>query len=316
MAFVSAGLFQKQRTCGDGTIEGNCSVNQPYFCSERILIEKASICGCLNNTILEEDSCTSSYQTNPKEINLSYVLRGKKNNISFIVYEGMVDYLFDLPDFISYAVNEEPQRQDFKIRNMDEEKQKVLLIPLVIKIQNLAKTKEDQARIAINLVQQIPFGTSNELITLGNSSVNYSRYPYEVLYDQEGICASKSELMAFLLKEIGYDVVFFYHELENHDSIGIKCPEKYGFGNTSYCFVETTGPAIITDNENTYLEGVKLSTYPEIMNASEGDSLRYMYEYRDAKRHMEIREKLENKGKINVFRNIQLQRLREKYGLE
>jgi len=86
ITLASAGLFQKQKTCGDGTIEGECSVNLPYFCSEKILIEKASICGCLNNTILEEDSCISPYQTNPKEINLSYVLRGKEKNISLVVY--------------------------------------------------------------------------------------------------------------------------------------------------------------------------------------------------------------------------------------
>lgn len=316
IVFVSAGLFQKQKVCGDGTIEGNCSVNQPYFCSEQLLIEKASICGCPNTTEIEGDFCIALYQTNPKEINLTYVLKGEEGEINYTVYEGMVDYLSTLSPFITYRGGEEASRIDFKLRNINEENQKILLVPLVVKIQNLADNKEDQARIAISLVQNISFGGSNELITLGNNSINYSRYPYEVLYDQEGRCASKSELMVFLLREIGYETVFFYHKLENHDSVGIKCPEKYGLLNTSYCFVETTGPSIITDSENVYLKGIKLTSYPEIMNVSEGSSLGYMYEYRDANRLKNIRKVLEEKGKINLLRHLRLNKLREKYGLE
>jgi len=315
MTFVSAGLFQKQKVCGDGTTEGACSVNQPYFCSEQLLIEKASLCGCVNLTEIKGDFCISPYQTNPKEINLIYVLRGEKNNISFTVYEGLGDYLFNLPDFISYSNEEEASRIDFKLRNINEENQEILLVPLVVKIQNSAKNKEDQARIAISLVQNIPFGGSGELISVGENSVNYSRYPYEVLYDQEGICASKSELMVFLLREIGYEIVFFYHELENHDSVGIKCPAKYGLLNTSYCFVETTGPSIITDYENVYSNGVELTSYPEIMKVSEGDSLGYIHEYRDANRLKNIRKRIEETGKINFFRHIQFKKIREKYGL-
>jgi len=316
IAFVSAGLFQKQKTCGDGTFYDTCSVNKPYFCSEQLLTEKASICGCPNTTEIEGDFCISLYQTNPKEINLTYVLRGEKNNISFTAYGGLAEYLFNSPRFISYSNEEEASRIDFKLRSINEENQKILLVPLAVKIQNLADNKEDQARIAISLVQNIPFGGSNELIILGNNSVNYSRYPYEVLYDQEGRCASKSELMVFLLREIGYETVFFYHRLENHDSVGIKCPEKYGLLNTSYCFVETTGPSIITDYGNVYLKGVKLTSYPEIMNASGGSSLRYMYEYWDANRLKNIRKVLEEKGKINLLRHLNLNKIIEKYGLE
>jgi hypothetical protein len=316
ITFVSAGLFQKQKTCGDGTIEGDCSINQPYFCSEQVLIAKASICGCSNLTEIDGDSCISPYQKNPKEISLEYVLRGEKGYISFTAYEDMANYLFDLPDFISYSAEEDSSRRDFKIRNINEENQRILLMPLVIKIQNLADNKIDQVRIAISLVQQIPFEGSNELIVLGNNSVNYSRYPYEVLYDEKGICASKSELMVFLLREIGYETVFFYHRSENHDSVGIKCPEEFGLLDTGYCFVETTGPSIMTDNENVYLEGVKLTSYPDIMGASDGDSLgSHMYEYRNSKTLKKIRKNIEQTGKVNLFRHIQYNRIKEKYEL-
>jgi len=316
ITFVSAGLFQKEKICGDGTIEGECSMHQPYFCSEQILVEKASICGCSNLTELEGDFCLSPYQINPKEIKLKYILRGEEEEINYVVYEGLANYLFNLSDFIIYSNGQEPSRIDFKLRNINEENQKILLIPLVVKIQNLADKKGNQARIAISLVQNIPFGGSDELILLGEGSTNYSRYPYEVLYDQEGICASKSELMVFLLREIGYETVFFYHKEENHDSVGIRCPKRYGLLNTSYCFVETTGPSIITDYENTYLEDIKLNTYPEVMNVSEGSSLRYMHEYRDANRLKKMRKGIEEKGKINLLRDFKLKKIMKRYGIE
>ena len=257
----------------------------------------------------------SRYQSNPKVINISYILDNEEKDIPFIVYEGMADYLFDLSDFITYSNGDGPQRRDFKLRKINEENQKVLLMSLVIKIQNLADNKKDQARIAISLVQNIPFGFSDEQVTIGENSINYSRYPYEVLYEQEGICASKSELLVFLLREIGYETVFFYHKLENHDSVGIMCPRRYGLLNTSYCFIETTGPSIIIDNENVYLEGVKLISYPEIINSSEGDSLGYMYEYRDAKALKRIRRGIEETGKTNLFRRARLNKIIEKYRL-
>jgi len=316
--FASAGLFQKEKTCGDETFYDNCSLNKPYFCSEGFLVEKASVCGCPNITEIEGDSCISDYQTDAKEKTLKYILKGEENEISLVVYEGMVDYLASLPKSIIYRGNEEPSRADFKLRNINEENQRELLLPLLIKIQNLAKTKENQARIAISIVQNMAFGVSEKNVSVENGlEINYSRYPYEVLYDMEGVCGEKSELLAFLLKEIGYGVVLFYHQAENHESLGIKCSAEYGLGNTSYCFIETTGPSIITNNQNRYIEGIKLSSEPEVISISEGVSLeKRMYEYRDAKRLIKINNLIEEKGKLNMFRFIQLKKIKERYGLE
>jgi len=318
ITFISAGLFKKEKVCGDGTFYDNCSANKPYFCSEGFLVEKASVCGCPNISTKSEDSCISEYQNNSKEITLKYVLRGEENEISLVVYKGMVDYLASLPKFITYSGNEEPSRADFKLRNINEEKQRELLLPLLIKIQNLAKTKEDQARIAISIVQNMAFGVSEKNVSVENGlEINYSRYPYEVLYDMEGVCGEKSELLVFLLKEIGYGVVLFYHQAENHEAVGIKCPAEYGLWNTSYCFIEITGPSILTNNQNRYIEGIKLVSEPEVILISEGVSLeKRMYEYRDAKRLIKINNLIEEKGKLNMFRFIQLKKIKERYGLE
>jgi len=315
--FISAGLFSKQKICRDGTLEGNCSVVQPYYCSEDVLIENASICGCPNYAWVEGDSCVSSYHTNPKEITLKYILDGETREINFSVYEGMNNYVSALPKSIIYHDNETPSRLDFKLKKIGEVTQKEFLLPLVVEIQNLEKNRDGQARIAISIVQNIPFGESNKTTFLyKDHNISYSRYPYEVLYDNEGICGEKSELLAFLLKELGYGVVLFYHQAENHESVGIKCPVKHSLNETGYCFIETTGSSIITNSQNEYVGEIKLSSEPEILVISDGESLGEVYEYKDAKKLVRINEIIEKKGKISLFRYLQLKKLKKKYGLD
>jgi len=50
--------------------------------------------------------CVSNYQNSSKEITLKYILRGEEKEISYTVYEGLVDYLFNLPKGINYNLGE------------------------------------------------------------------------------------------------------------------------------------------------------------------------------------------------------------------
>lgn len=297
--------------CGDNSFYETCSLTKPYFCSGGILFEKASVCGC--GEILERkgDSCISDYQTSPKEITLKYILRGEEKEINYVVYGGLADYLFNLPKGISSNNGQEFSRVDFKLKNLDEKEQRELLLPLVVKIQNLTLVREDQMRIAVSLVQNIPYAESEKTFIMRNVVLNYSRYPYEVLYDNAGICGEKSELLAFLLREIGYEVAFFYHATENHESVGIKCPIEKSLDDTGYCFIETTGPSIITDDSIEYIGGIRLVSAPEVALISIGDSLgEELYEYKDAESMERIRS-----GGIIFFRSIKFDNLKEKYGL-
>lgn len=305
-------------TCGDGTLYEECSEIKPYFCSEGILIEKASICGCSDVLEINGDSCLSKYNKNPKNITLDYILRGEEKQLEFIVYEGMNNYISNLSRTISYHGEEEPSRADFKIKNIEEPEQRELLLPLVVKIQNLAKDKRDQVRIATSLVQKIPYNDSIVgTASLGNGQkLNRTRYLYETLYDVQGACEGKSELLAFLLKELGYGTVLFYYPTEDHEAVGIKCPEKYSVKETGYCFIETTGPSIISNDQVYYIEIGKLSSEPEVLFISEGDSFENAYEFSDAKSLIKIGNAIETKGKLNFFQARKLENLREKYGLE
>jgi hypothetical protein len=310
----------KQKTCGDKTHYDECSLKKPYFCENGKLVKKASLCGCNEdlNMSVNGNSCASEYKIEPKRVVLEYVLRGEEKTLDFTVYKAMTEHLSSLPRSISYEQGEEPLRADFKLRNINNQEQRELLLPLVVEIQNTAEDEIDQLRIAVSIVQKIPFGSSEKNISFGGAILNYSRYPYEVLYDDEAICGEKSELLAFLLKELGYEVVFFYHSPENHESIGIKCPKPNSLNKNEYCFVETTGSSIITDNELEYVGIGKLYSEPEIIFVSDGKSLGvFLYEYRDARALKRIRSSINgNSGKLNFFQYRKLKKLKTKYDLE
>lgn len=307
---------QEESVCGDGTPYDSCSLTKPYFCLNGKLIDYVSVCGCPDNFFKRDDYCISIYQTNPKEISLNYTLRGKSDSINFIFYGGFENYISKVPRSIHYSSGENSSRADFKLKAVNEEEQKKFLMPLVIKIQNITNNKEDQMRIAVSIVQNIPFGASNKTSTFGDYTVNYSRYPYEVLYDKQGICGEKTDLLIFLLKELGYETAFFYYPSYNHEAVGIKCPVKESLIESGYCFIETTGPSILTDNKMSYVGVGKLDATPEVYTISEGVSLgKNLYEYSDAKQLIRIRDIVEKNGWLGPLSDIVFKRLVEKYRL-
>lgn len=315
--FVSDSSEEYFSICGDGTFFGECSLNQPYYCEEGVLIEKAEICGCPVYLEKKDNFCISKFQNNSKEVFLDYRINEQDFILNYTVYEDMTNYLYSLPSTIYYNFGDSFSRLDFKLRNLENKTQTALITPLVVEIQNRAINSEDQARIAISLVQNIPFGYTNKTIRAGSfRGADYSRHPYEVLYDNEGICGEKSELLALLLRELGYGVVFFYYLEENHEAVGIKCPVEYSVNGSGYCFVETSGPAIIGDSGIVYEGGIELNSDPEILVVSEGISLgEDLEEYEDARDLMKIRNFANGSGKLNFFKYYKLKKLQKKYGL-
>jgi len=302
--------------CGDDTDYDACSVNQPYFCEEGFLIERASVCGCPENLTLEGESCVSGYQTEPKEISLEYILRGETGEINFTVYEGVAEYLSKLPRSISSENGEVPTKADFKLKRLNNKYQEAVLLPLVVELQNLFENEKDQVRIAVSIVQMIPFGSSDKVAKIGGSTVDYMRYPYEVLYDGAGVCGEKAELLAYLLREMGYGVAFLYYPLENHEALAIRCPKWRSVKRTNYCFIETTGPAIITDDEIEYAEFGKLTSEPELIIISDGKSIGLgWYEFRDANIAVLSRNLIKKKSLFASLFYNKLNKLNEKYGL-
>jgi hypothetical protein len=307
------------RVCEDGTFYNGCSELKPYFCLNGALIKNTSLCGCPQTSKTEGNECISQYQFEPKEIDLNYTLEGKEGSIKFTVYKSLSDYLYKIPRYMQYEQNDGSVLLNFKLRSLDNEEQKQLLLPLAFEIRKITKVKDDQARIAISIVQNIPFGSSNRTSKFGNLDIDYYRYPYEVLYDMQGVCGEKSELLIFLLRELGYGSSFLYYASENHEAVGIKCPLKSSLYETGYCFVETTGPSIISDYRTEYANIGQLNSLSDVIeipgNLTFGDKGDF-YEFRDFKMLDSIRESEKAQGVISLFQHVQYQELKQKYGLK
>jgi hypothetical protein len=148
--------------------------------------------------------------------------------------------------------------------------------PLIELIRKSSTNPDDQAKIAISLVQHIPYNWNK----FYGASMDWF-YPYETLYNDKGVCADKSLLLAYLLNELGYDTVLF--EFSGHMAVGVKCVSNYGFYDTGYAFIETTRPTIITYIPDTYVSGFKVTSNPHIIHLNGGKkALDVSTEYRDA----------------------------------
>lgn len=226
----------------------------------------------------------------PKTINLNYVFDGEENYIEFEVYQGLNDYFAEISENEYYGYFSGLSWEKFIMKNINEETQKEFLQPLVKKIKNETLDINDQARIAVSLVQNIPYDKE----AIKNDEIEL-RYPYEVLYDNLGICGDTSILLAFLLRELGFGVVIFEYDLELHRAVGIKCYEEYDYQDTGYCFIETTTQNIITDSEGFYggeNEEIELSSPSEIIYIFDGNYFDVEEDYYDSKRFNEVLEKL------------------------
>lgn len=198
--------------------------------------------------------------------------------------------------------------QQYFLKYLDEPVQKNGLDEVVRLIRMKTPNKDDQARIAISLVQNIPYDYSKANPLFFQTGV--PRYPYMVLYDKSGICEEKSILLAYLLRELGYGVVLFEFSPEKHMAVGIKCPVQYSFNNSGFAFVETTNPAIPTDSYGEYAKIGKLTSNPRIIHVSEGSSfMSIAEEFQDAQILNQFGSVLD---KSNYSRMIALEK---KYGI-
>ena len=301
--------------CGDGTLEFECSLNKPYFCEKGILYPKASICGCPENMEQVGDKCTSDLYKKPEERYFEYVLNGEKGIINITVYKGILNHFTNKSRIITYK-GERPSLKDFILKDINDSVQKQALMPLVVEIQNIAKDKDTQAKIAISFIQRIPYGNLQEQVLFNRKGIQDYRYPYEVVYDNKGVCGEKSELLILLLKELGFGTASFYYKYENHVAVGIRCPIEKSFNKSGYCFVETTGPSIISAHQNNYIGSTILTTSPEIIPITEGISLSdNLDDYEDSEKWIYLNKLLEKDGYLNYFRTIERDKLIKKYGL-
>jgi len=204
---------------------------------------------------------TQNLETGLTTRSYPYVLRGKSGAININLYSGVYDYIKQNP-IKSYT-----DGYDYERQVLNNPVQNKYLQPLIVAIKGKTNNKDDQARIAISLVQRVPY--DNERVTIPR--------PYEVLFNNKGVCQDKSFLLAYILRELGYGVAFIHFSDEKHDAVGIKVSSQYDYQDTGYAFIETTQPTIPT------VYSPILQSKPYIRKVSDGMSFDSISEeYNDA----------------------------------
>ena len=282
------GLYQKARECYDIILDKDPAHSDAIW-NKGLLLKtlgfdnEASLCfenwqKITSRRIDDVKQFTLNLKTNRIEdghitIRFPFTLKGNSGYVNLTVYEKIYyEIIKKLPLRFVNGFD-----QVFYLTLLEHDEQKMSLKPVIDSIKSLSRQNlYDDLRIATSLVQQIPYGKIK----------NYQErrfYPYEVLYNQCGVCEDKSILLAFLLKELGYGVVLLEFETERHMAVGIKVPEEFSYKKTGYAFVETTKPNIISDCHCDYVNTGKLTSVPSIIPVSEGKTFNGVQEeYRDA----------------------------------
>ena len=128
--------------------------------------------------------------------------------------------------------------------------------------QNLAK--DETVDLVLAFVQSIPYDKERAATDL-----THPRYPYEILYENLGICSDKSLLADALLRNQGYGTSIFLFTKDEHMALGVACPDQYSSYNSGYCFAETTAV------------GNKIGIIPDLKEDRQATSLGSLPSYSD-----------------------------------
>jgi hypothetical protein len=253
-----------------------------------------------------------------------YVLKGESGSIKLNLYSSTYSEVTAqaAPVYcVRYNYDPAPctskERDEYYLNYLDSSVGTEDLDNLVKSIQSHTSNPDDQARIAISLVQQIPYDYA-KLNSISSTGQGKTRYPYQVLYENTGVCSEKSLLLAYLLRGLGYSVVLFNFDSENHMAVGIKSPVQYSYLNSGYAFVESAAPTIPTDSQENYVGVGKLTATPEILQISDGMSMTSISgEYKDAQTFTQIEKMSGYSGGVLDQNNYMIwASLVAKYGLK
>lgn len=198
------------------------------------------------------------------EHTFAYVLNGVKGSVSVPLQDSVYAEYAKKPDPAYNHPYNSRTNSTYYLAYMDDAAQQPAIAALAQAIRQKVSDPDDQARIAVSLVQHIPYKEGGKQY----------RYPYEVLFKNQGVCGEKSMLLAVLLRELGFGSSVFYFLPEDHMVTGIRAPSPYDFRNSGYAFIEATEPYIITDSATDTLAQWKFTSTMEVTPVGTGQDLR------------------------------------------
>lgn len=248
------------------------------------------------NNLGDLKACENFSRANSQTKKFKYVLDGKEGEISATFYPGLNDCLKKLKRETSCVNCEHAKGEDQDDKDMiNNIAQNQYLKELADKIKEVTSDKNDQARIAISLVQGLPYEDPDP---------DEYDYPYVTAFNKTGICNETGKLAIILLRHLGFGTAIFTFEKDDHQAFGIKCDSQYDYQNTGYCFVEPTTRAIISDN-------VEENTPVRVNKISDGLTFDAKKDYQEAQEYIS----LVHKKNPDTQEKLRISELKKKYGL-
>ncbi len=307
------GITDDQPSCGGKTPESGGLTETIQGCPGNTqclqALDTRTDTNSIRQAIMAEPPTTTPPQDTPpgqKTVKLVYVLNGREGNIDFTVYQSLNQY--GAP---SRFYGRTSQR-DMQIAVMDNPLSSKEMDRLIDGIRAQTDIPGDQARIAISLVQQIPYDHGS--ILSGNLK---NRCPYQVVYDQIGACGEKAKLLAYLLRGLGYKVALFRWG-NTHEAVGLGCPISQQWAATGYCFIEAAKAVIPTDKPNMYgIAGdTELGDDPEVIPISAGNILDLYEEKMNADEYRSLQKSLQKNIGLPAGQYNRYVELAQKYGIK
>lgn len=197
--------------------------------------------------------------------------RGQKYKLEFVMHQSVYEYYNKQPKAYSYVGQEPPLgwEEEYYAMFTKGNASDNSIQSLARGLEELGKTRklsEDQmVDLVLAFVQSIPYDELKAKNILTSGGDEKMLYPYELLWEQKGVCSDKSILAYVILKEMGYGTALFTYKESNHMAVAVQCPESYSTYRSGYCYAETTSsgnkigiiPSIDAENS----KAVNLSSY-------------------------------------------------------
>ncbi len=208
-------------------------------------------------------------------VHFDAVVRGRKFSLDWNLYPGLDHYQRSISPRVMRLYSDDPDmaRKDWNLytehqrdsiscmRFINEPNQQPFIKALASWVRSTVSDKDDQLRLALSLVQHIPYDT---LFYRTNHTSRQDYLPYQVLYNKTGVCGERSYLLAAVLRELDYHVVLMSFKPEQHMTVGIWATEaSAAYPGTPYALLETTSPSI--PGSISTLDSGPLSSAPDII---------------------------------------------------
>lgn len=210
---------------------------------------------------------------NPKEVSYNWEFKHQNYEIKKTLYQS-VDQYYSRKEKGILTGQENSSIKRYLATPKEDQTIDEIAASLVSLGRSHALGQDEIVDLTLAFVQTISYDYEK-----AKTDLTHPRYPYEVLYENLGICSDKSLLADVLIQKMGYGTAVFLFTQGQHMAIGVECPKTYSSYNSGYCFAETTAtgnkigliPELKDNLQATALEA--LPTYSENQNAPSSTKL-------------------------------------------